>query len=97
MKTDTNGYLTEAGLVAFYREFGHLGDDIEASGVSTAGTLLDLALHESESMLVQYHVLTSTALVGSHQRICPDMAGLVAPPRCTSDFVFSVIALDDRR
>lgn len=34
VKTDTNGYLTEAGLVAFYREFGHLADDVEASGVS---------------------------------------------------------------
>lgn len=34
VKTDTNGYLTEAGLVAFYREFGHLADDVEATGVS---------------------------------------------------------------
>lgn len=34
VKTDRHGYLTEDGLVAFYRDFGRLGDDIEASGVS---------------------------------------------------------------
>lgn len=33
MKTNRNGFLTEDGLVAFYRDFGRLGDDIEASGV----------------------------------------------------------------
>lgn len=34
VKTDKNGFLTEDGLVAFYRDFGHLGHDIEAGGVS---------------------------------------------------------------
>lgn len=34
VKTDRNGFLTEDGLVAFYREFGKLGDDVEAAGVS---------------------------------------------------------------
>lgn len=34
VKTDRNGFLTEDGLVAFYRDFGRLGDDIEAAGVS---------------------------------------------------------------
>lgn len=34
MKTDKNGFVTEDGLVALYRDFGHLGDDVEAGGVS---------------------------------------------------------------
>lgn len=33
VKTDRNGFLTEDGLVAFYRGFGRLGGDIEAAGV----------------------------------------------------------------
>ena len=33
MKTNRNGFLTEDGLVAFYRDFGRLGDDLEAAGV----------------------------------------------------------------
>lgn len=33
VKTDRNGFLTEDGLVAFYRDFGQLADDIEAAGV----------------------------------------------------------------
>lgn len=33
VKTDRNGFLTEDGLVAFYRDFGRLGDDVEAAGV----------------------------------------------------------------
>lgn len=33
VKTDRNGYVTEDGLVAFYRDFGRLGDDVEAYGV----------------------------------------------------------------
>lgn len=34
MKTDKNGFMTEDGMVAFYRDFGHLGDDVEVGGVS---------------------------------------------------------------
>lgn len=34
VQTKTNGFITEDGLVAFYRDFGRLGEDIEASGVS---------------------------------------------------------------
>lgn len=33
VKTDRNGFLSEDGLVAFYRDLGHLGDDVEAAGV----------------------------------------------------------------
>lgn len=33
VKIDRNGFMTEDGLVAFYRTFGNLGDDVEASGV----------------------------------------------------------------
>jgi len=38
VKTNRNGFLTEDGLVAFYRDFGRLGDDIEAAGVSSTNT-----------------------------------------------------------
>lgn len=34
INADKNGFITEDGLVAFYRKFGRLGDDIEAIGVS---------------------------------------------------------------
>ena len=34
VQTDKNGFITEEGLVAFYRDFGNLGEDLEASGVS---------------------------------------------------------------
>lgn len=34
VKTDRNGFLSEDGLVAFYRDFGRLADDVEAAGVS---------------------------------------------------------------
>ncbi|CAM9771530.1 unnamed protein product [Ectocarpus sp. 6 AP-2014] len=40
VKTDRHGYVTEDGLVAFYRDFGRLGDDIEASGVASLNSLL---------------------------------------------------------
>ncbi|CAM9355835.1 unnamed protein product [Ectocarpus fasciculatus] len=44
VKTDRHGYLTEDGLVAFYRDFGRLGDDIEASGVASLNSLLGVKL-----------------------------------------------------
>ncbi|CAN0055726.1 unnamed protein product [Scytosiphon promiscuus] len=44
VKTDRNGFLTEDGLVAFYRDFGQLGDDIEASGVASLNSLLGVKL-----------------------------------------------------
>lgn len=33
VKTDRNGFVTEDGLIAFYREYGKLGNDVEAAGV----------------------------------------------------------------
>eukprot|EP00903_Cladosiphon_okamuranus_P017392 g16020.t2 len=44
VKTDRNGFLSEDGLVAFYREFGGLADDVEATGVASIDALLGLKL-----------------------------------------------------
>eukprot|EP00752_Nemacystus_decipiens_P007697 g6880.t1 len=44
VKTDKHGFLSEDGLVAFYRDFGRLADDVEAAGVASLDALLGLKL-----------------------------------------------------